>query len=163
MVDGVAQPVQRLYAPMPPDHGGEQLRCGAGGGQVGHPERGDRREGGAGGVGDVAFDQPCLVEVGKGQVGRRGQDLDGARGDSAVAVGVGGTAHRLAVNRDRDQRRVGSSPVFSQVALSPAVLSPAAACSTSQAPTTAAESTPVTTRQMVAFDGGPGAGSLRWP
>ncbi|MGH3989966.1 MAG: hypothetical protein ACRDTZ_22035, partial [Pseudonocardiaceae bacterium] len=39
---------------------------------------------GPGGVGDVAFDQPDLVDVRERQVGGGGQGLDGAGGDPAV-------------------------------------------------------------------------------
>jgi hypothetical protein len=55
------------------------------GGPVGHAQRCHRGVRSAGRVGDVAFDQPDLVDVRERQVGRCGEDLDGAGGDSAVA------------------------------------------------------------------------------
>ena len=36
-------------------------------------------------VAGVALDQPDLVDVGDGQLGGGGEDLDGAGGDAAVA------------------------------------------------------------------------------
>ena len=84
-VDGVAQPVQRLDAPVLADEGGHLFGGGAGVGQAGHAEGGDRGARGAGGVGDVTFDQPDLVDVRERQVGRGGQYADGAGGDPAVA------------------------------------------------------------------------------
>ena len=68
--------------------------------RAGHAECGDRGQWGAGGVGDVAFDQPGLVDVRERQVRGGGQYADGAGGDSAVA-GVDVT------RRDR----AGSAPV----------------------------------------------------
>jgi hypothetical protein len=72
---------------MPPvlaDEGGHLVGGGAGVGQAGHAEGGDRGAWGAGGVGDVAFDQPDLVDVREWQVRGGGQYADGA-GDPAVA------------------------------------------------------------------------------
>ena len=56
------------------------------GGQVRHAERGDRGGRGAVEGGDVAFDQPDLVDVRERQILGCGQDLDGAGGDPAVAA-----------------------------------------------------------------------------
>ncbi len=67
-VDGVAEPVQRLHAPVVVDETGRLVGAGAVGGEVGDPECGDRGQWGAGGVGGVAFDQPDLVDVEEGQV-----------------------------------------------------------------------------------------------
>ena len=71
------------------------------------------------------------------------------------AVGVGGAAYRLAVHHDREW--LGCVLVASPVATSTVAASRAAARASSQAPitaSTASASAPVTTRQMVGFDGG---------
>ncbi len=49
-------------------------------------ECGDRGGRGASQVGDVAFDEPYLVDVGEREVGRGGAGLDGAGGDPAVSA-----------------------------------------------------------------------------
>jgi hypothetical protein len=84
-VDGVAQPVRRLDAPVVANEGGDVGGGGAGGGQAGHAEGGDRGQERAGGVVDVAFDRPHLVDVRERQVRRSGEDLDGAGGDPTAA------------------------------------------------------------------------------
>ena len=96
-VDGVAQPVQRLHAPVVADQPGDIGRGGPVGVQVGDPECGDRGGRDAGQVGDVAFDQPYLVDVGDREIRRGGQGLDGAGGDPAVsAASVQGSASSAA-------------------------------------------------------------------
>src|SRR6185436_11651659 len=85
-VDGVAQPVQRLHAPVVADQPRDIGRGSLGGVQVGDPECGDRGGRGAGQIGDVAFDQPYLVDVGEREIRWGGQGLDGAGGDPAVSA-----------------------------------------------------------------------------
>jgi hypothetical protein len=58
---------------------------GLGLGVAGHAELCDGRDVCSGGVGDVAFDQPDLVDVREGQIGWGGPDLDGTAGDPAVS------------------------------------------------------------------------------
>jgi hypothetical protein len=61
----VSQSVQRLDAPVLADECGDVGGSGAVGGQAGHAEGGDCGSWCAVGVGDVAFDQPDLVDVGE--------------------------------------------------------------------------------------------------
>jgi hypothetical protein len=77
--------VQRLDAPVVADQAGEAFGGAGVGGQVGHAQRCRRGVWSTGRIGDVAFDQPDVVDVRERQVGGCGQDLDGASGDAAVA------------------------------------------------------------------------------
>ncbi len=63
VVDGVAQPVQRLDAPVVADEAGDLFGGGAGVGEACQAQGRDCGALGPGGVGDVAFDQPDLVDV----------------------------------------------------------------------------------------------------
>jgi hypothetical protein len=81
--------VKRLNRPLFPDVSGQ-----AGGvcpvrGGAGHAERGYRGDRVAAQVSDVPLDQVHLADVRERQVLRRGQHLDGAGGDPAMAA-VGG-------------------------------------------------------------------------
>jgi len=89
LVKGVAQPVKRLNRPLPADVGGQAGGAGAVRGGAGHAERGYCGDRVAVQVSDVPFDQVHLADVRERQVLRRGQHLDGAGGDPAMAA-VGG-------------------------------------------------------------------------
>jgi len=58
-------------------------------GGAGHAERGHRRDGVAIQVADVSFDEQDLADVRERQILRRGQHLDGAGGDPAMAAVIG--------------------------------------------------------------------------
>lgn len=84
MVDGVAQPVQRLDAPVIAVQAGQLCWVGAGGGQAGDTEDGDGGAEVSVRVADVAFDEGDLVDVWKREIVWCGQDLDGAAFDATV-------------------------------------------------------------------------------
>src|SRR5258708_583831 len=92
---GRPNPVQRLDCPLLAHMAAQVSGAGPVRGRAAHAGRGDRREGVAGQVAHVAFDQQDLADVRERQVLGGGHDLDGAGGDPAVAP-VGG------LMRDRD-------------------------------------------------------------
>ena len=105
-VDGVAQPVQRLHAPVVADQPRDVGRGGLAACRLVTPSAATAERRGAGQVGDVAFDQPYLLDVGEREVGRGGQGLDGAGGDPAVpAVGLPVRDRDLASRAARRARR----------------------------------------------------------
>jgi hypothetical protein len=78
--------MQRLDAPVVAGQAGEACWVGAGGGEAGDTGDGDRGGGVACQVGDVAFDEGDVVDVGEREVLGCGEDLDGAVFDSSVAA-----------------------------------------------------------------------------
>ena len=85
-VEGVAEPVKHLDAPVVLDEFGGLGGVGMGGGEAGQAELRDRAGEGAGGVVGVVLDQSDLVDVREWQVRRCGQDLVGAGEGPSVAV-----------------------------------------------------------------------------
>lgn len=86
--------MQGLDAPVVAGQAGQACWVGAGGGQAGDAEDGDRGAWIAVEVADVAFDEGDLVDVREREIVRCGQDADGAAVDPAVATAVLGVADR---------------------------------------------------------------------
>ena len=90
LIQGVAEPVQGLDRPLFPDVAGQGGGVCLPGFRAGDAECGDGRDRLAVQVRDVPFDQEHLADVRERRIVRRGQDLDGAGGNAAVALIGGG-------------------------------------------------------------------------
>ena len=94
LIQGVAEPVKRLDRPLFPDVSGQAGSVCLPGFRAGDAERGDGGDRLAVQVRDVPLDEEHLADVRERQILGRGQDLDGAGGDPAVALVGGGMGYR---------------------------------------------------------------------
>ena len=93
--------MEGLDRPLAADKGGDGFEGAPGRVQAGDAERGDVGDGRAVQGGDVPLDETSLAGVRERQVAGRGQDLDGAGLDPAVAAVDGGVGDRDVVQNLR--------------------------------------------------------------